>query len=410
MPKKSSLKTLEALDPTLYRPVGVKIAAMIITDRKKLEEFCNTLKRGPFLSIDTEFLRDKTYYPQLCLIQMAAPGIDAAAVDPLAEGMDLAPVFELLADESVVKVFHAALEDLEIFYYLTGRIPHPIFDTQVAAMVCGYGNQIGYSNLVHGICGKKLDKGVQFTDWSRRPLSAKQITYALDDVIFLRDIYLKLKEDMDRKGRVTWVEQEMDVLTAPKTYENHPEEAWQRIKARTDKPKVLAVLRELAAWRESEAQRRDIPRSWMIRDETLVDMAVHAPRNEKELCQIRNISQDMAKGRTGKALLEAVQRGLDTPMDRSPRAKRRERFLSELTPVLEMLKMLLRIQCATHGVAAKLVASSDDLEMLAMDSAADIPAMKGWRYEVFGKEARELMEGRIGLSLKNGKIEKNHIR
>lgn len=383
---------------------------MIITDCKKLEEFCNTLKMGPFLSIDTEFLRDKTYYPRLCLIQMAAPGIDAAAVDPLAEGMDLAPVFELLADESVVKVFHAALEDLEIFYYLTGRIPHPIFDTQVAAMVCGYGDQIGYTNLVQGICAKKLDKGVQFTDWSRRPLSAKQITYALDDVIFLRDIYLKLEEDMDRKGRETWVEQEMNKLTAPKTYENHPEEAWQRIRTRTDKPKVLAVLRELAAWRESEAQRRDIPRSWVIRDGTLVDLSVHAPLNKKDLCQTRNISQDMAKGRTGEALLEAVQRGLDTPKDLCPRAERRERFLPELKPVLEMLKMLLRIQSATHGVATRLIASSDDLEMLAMDGAADIPAMKSWRYEVFGKEARELIEGRIGLSLKNGKIEKIQIR
>lgn len=381
---------------------------MIITEQKDLETLCTGLKKGGFVTVDTEFLRDKTYYPVLCLIQMAGPETEAVAIDPLADGIDLAPVFDVLADKKVIKVFHAARQDLEIFYKLTGEIPDPLFDTQVAAMVCGYGDQIGYHNLVQGICGKRLDKGAQFTDWSRRPLTKKQTSYALDDVVYLRDVYLHLSAQLDEKGRIGWVKEEMAILNDPATYQNIPEQSWQRIKIRSDKPKVLSVLREIAAWREKEAQRRDIPRTRILRDETLVDMAVHAPKDEKSLSQIRGVSADMARGKWGKPLLAAVKRGLGVPKESCPVMKRKERFPGDMVPALEMLKMLLKIQCADHDVATKLVANKNDLETLALKGAkADIPALKGWRHEVFGQEALALIEGEIGLSLKNGKIHKS---
>lgn len=383
---------------------------MIITEQKDLEKLCAGLKKGGFVTVDTEFLRDKTYYPVLCLIQMAGPQTEAAAIDPMADGIDLSPVFDVLTDKKVIKVFHAARQDLEIFYNLTDTIPEPLFDTQVAAMVCGYGDQIGYHNLVQGICGKQLDKGAQFTDWSRRPLTKKQTSYALDDVVYLRDVYLHLSAQLEEQGRTGWVKEEMAVLNDPATYKNVPEESWQRIKVRSDKPKVLSVLREVAAWREKEAQRRDIPRTRILRDETLVDMAVHAPKDEKALSKIRGISADMARSKWGKPLLAAVKRGLDEPKEKSPVVVRKKRFPGDMVPILEMLKMLLKIQCAEHNVATKLVANKDDLETLALKgSKADIGALKGWRHEVFGQEALALIEGKIGLSLKNGKIFKGNI-
>jgi ribonuclease D len=378
----------------------------LITEQKDLVALCARLRECPFLTIDTEFLRDKTYYPVLCLVQMAGPGVDAAAIDPLADSLDPTPVFELLADSSVVKVFHAARQDLEIFYNLTGKIPHPIFDTQVAAMVCGYGDQIGYYNLVQNICNEHLDKGAQFTDWSRRPLSGKQMSYALHDVTYLRDIYLHLEAVLKREGRHGWMEEEMAVLTTPATYQNPHEEAWRRIKIRSDRPKVLAVLREVAAWRESEAQRRDVPRNRVVRDETLAEVALNAPETAEELGHVRGIGADMARGKVGQALLAAIQRGLATPKEQCPQGERRSHFPPDLTPVLEMLKMLLKIQCAQHAVAPRLVASSDDLELLAMNDNADIPALKGWRHEVFGREALALKSGKVALTLKDRKIGK----
>ncbi len=378
---------------------------MLITDTQVLATFCEKLRKEPFLTIDTEFLRDKTYYPQLCLVQMAGPGIDAAAIDPLSD-IDLAPLFELLADEKVVKVFHAARQDVEIFYNLTEKIPHPIFDTQVAAMVAGYGDQIGYYNLVQNICNQQLDKGSQFTDWSRRPLSGKQMSYALHDVTYLRDIYLHLDKVLKREGRHGWMDEEMAVLTTPSTYQNPHEDAWQRIKIRSDRPKVLAVLREVAAWREAEAQRRDVPRNRVVRDETLAELALNAPETVEELSHVRGLGGDMAHGRLGQALLAAIRKGLDTPKDQCPQGERRSHFPQDLTPVLEMLKMLLRIQCAEHGVAPRLVASSDDLEMLAMNDNADIAALKGWRHEIFGREALAMKSGKVALTLKDKKIGK----
>jgi ribonuclease D len=382
---------------------------MLITQQDELVAFCGRLRQGPFLTIDTEFLRDKTYYPVLCLVQMAGPGVDAAAIDPLADSLDPTPVIELLADTNVVKVFHAARQDIEIFYNLTKTIPAPIFDTQVAAMVCGYGDQIGYNNLVQNICNEQLDKGSQFTDWSRRPLSGRQMSYALHDVTYLRDIYLHLEDVLKREGRHGWMEEEMAVLTNPATYENPVEDAWQRIKIRSDRPKVLAVLREVAAWREAEAQRRDIPRNRVVRDETLAEVALNAPETVEELSHVRGLGGDMAKGRVGQAILAAIRKGLDTPKDQCPQGEKRVHFPRELEPVLEMLKMLLKIQCAQTGVAPRLVASSDDLELLAMDDNADIPALKGWRHEIFGREALALKSGKVALTLKGRKIGKIEV-
>lgn len=381
----------------------------VITDTKTLQKLCKDLAQGPFITIDTEFLRERTYYPKLCLVQLAGPETEAYAVDPLADGLDLAPLYELMADRNVVKVFHAARQDLEIFYNLTGQIPAPVFDTQVAAMVCGFGESIGYNNLVSEICGAHIDKGAQFTDWSRRPLSEKQLRYALSDVTYLRDVYLTLAAELEKEKRTEWVREEMDVLTSTKTYENRPELAWQRIKVKTRDRKALAILRELAAWREEEAQRRDVPRNRVMRDETLVDMAVHAPKDAAGLKKIRNMPGDILKGRHADTLLKAIIRGKNTAPESCPLPVKKERFPSDLVPVLEMLKMLLRIQASEHNVAVKLIANVAELEELAQDNQADIPALKGWRYKVFGKEALDLKKGEITLGLENNKICKKRL-
>jgi ribonuclease D len=376
----------------------------LINDTDALAALCKTLRAQPFVTIDTEFLRDKTYYPQLCLVQLAGPDTGAHAVDPLAKGISLDPLVELLYDDNAVKVFHAARQDLEIVYNLTNDIPQALFDTQVAAMVCGFGDQVGYNNLVHDICGVRIDKGAQFTDWSRRPLSERQLSYALDDVTYLRDVYLKLDAQLVSQKRRDWVREEMAVLLDTATYANDPDRAWQRIKIRTDKPQALAVLKEVAAWREREAQRRNVPRNRVVRDETLGDIAIHPPRNAQDLSGIRGFSADMARGRLGQGVLDAVQKGLAVPKAEAPKPEQKLRFPQDATPVLEMLKMLLRIQCSEHDVAAKLVASGNDLELLALDDAADIPALKGWRRDVFGAEALRLKHGEIALSLHKGRI------
>jgi ribonuclease D len=381
----------------------------LITTTDELAALCRSLRELPFVTADTEFLRDKTYYPQLCLVQLAGPGTAPSAVDPLAKGIDLSPMFDLFFDDKVTKVFHAARQDLEIVYNLTGKLPKELFDTQVAAMVCGFGDQIGYYNLVNDVCRVKLDKGAQFTDWSRRPLSDRQLFYALDDVTYLRDVYQKLAKNLSDQGRSDWVREEMATLLDPATYNNDPDNAWHRIKLRTDKPQAMLVLKEVCAWREREAQRRDVPRNRVVRDETLADIAIHPPKDANELGAIRGFTPDMARGRIGQSVLEAVARALAQPRSAAPQQEEKIRFPADMTPVLEMLKMLLRIQCAEHDVAAKLVASSGDLEALAMDDNADIPALKGWRFDVFGREALGLKHGRVALSLKNGKICKTAV-
>jgi len=378
----------------------------VITESAALADFCQKLAQEKFFTIDTEFLRDKTYYPTLCLIQLATPAGEAVAVDPLARGIDLKPLYALLVDPTILKVFHAARQDLEIFYKELGCIPYPIFDTQVAAMVLGYGEQVGYHGLISGVCGVQLDKGAQFTDWSRRPLSDKQLSYALDDVIYLREAYLHLDAGLKKRGRAEWVNEEMAILMAPATYENPPDQAWERIKIKSNKPRLFAVLREIAAWREREAQRRNIPRQRVLRDEVLADIALHPPKDAAELAAIRNVPGDMARSAHGANLLAAIRAGLDLPRELCPVPDSRPVFPSDLKPALEMLKMLLRIQASEAEVAAKLIASGEDLEAIAIDDHANVPALQGWRYEIFGREALALKNGALALSLENRKIVK----
>ncbi len=374
----------------------------IISTQPELDSLCAELAKNPFITIDTEFLRDKTYYPTLCLVQVAPPVGEAVAIDPLAKGLDLKPLLDLMDNPDVVKVFHAARQDLEIFYNLTGRVPQSVFDTQVAAMVCGYGDQIGYLNLVQDICNKKLDKGAQFTDWSRRPLTEKQTLYALDDVIWLREVYQHLDKMLKDRNRTAWVKEEMEFLTHPMTYQSPPENAWQRLKLRTDKPQAIAVLMEVAKWREEEAQRRNVPRSRIIRDETLLDLAVHAPRTIDELKHIRGVGEDVARGKFGVAILAAVERSAAIPRDQIPRMDKKRPLPQSLVPVVELLKVLLRIVAAENEVAARLIASPEDLDEIARSDTADVAPMKGWRYDVFGHEALDLKHGKVALCIDGG--------
>lgn len=378
----------------------------IITTNAALQAFCTTLNNSPYITVDTEFMREKTYYAKLCLIQISAPDKEAVAIDVLAgdEELDLSPVWKLFADKNTVKVFHAARQDLEIIYQLSGALPAPLFDTQVAAMVCGYGDQVGYESLVNDICKAKTDKSSQFTDWTRRPLSAKQTTYALNDVIFLKQIYETLKSRLDRKGRADWVLEETQNLLDVTLYQFPPEEAWRRLKLRSPKPRDLAVLKELAAWREAEAQKRDIPRGRIIKDETLLDLTYQKPHSESDLARIRGISADMAKGKFGRPILSAIETGMNVPDAECPQVTLKSPLPQKLAPALEMLKMLLRIQSSEHDVAARLIGDSDALEEFVKNPSAKSPFMHGWRYEVFGEKALNMLDGKIALSLKGGKI------
>ncbi len=379
---------------------------MIIQTQEQLNQLCADLSKGPYLTIDTEFLRDKTYFPRLCLLQMAGPNVDAAAIDPFIEGLDWAPIKDLMANQNVLKVFHAARQDLEIFYHLYKVLPTPIYDTQVAAMVCGFGDQVAYNALVRELTGRELEKNAQFTDWSRRPLSPKQIRYALDDVVYLRDVYEKLHERLTKQGREEWVFEEMKILNSPRTYQNPPEESWKRIKVRSDKSDVLMILKALAAWREEEAVRKDVPRSRILKDETIADIAMYKPRDDDSLQQIRSLPSDIARGKIGKQVLEIINAALDSPRENWPKAERKEPFPKHAAGTLEMLKMLLRINCSEADVAAKLVADSEDLETLAVEANPDIAALHGWRMEVFGKDALDLKSGKIALRLEKGRVKK----
>lgn len=379
---------------------------MIIKTQDELAEICAKLAENPYLTIDTEFLRDKTYYSQLCLVQVAGPNVDAVAIDPIAHKLDLSPFHALMVDEKVIKVFHAARQDLEIFYQMNGIIPAPIFDTQVAAMVCGYGDSIAYNKLVEGITGYALDKNAQFTDWSRRPLTQKQLTYALDDVIYLRDVYESLDKQLKAQKRDKWLKQEMDILTNPATYDIPLDTVWKRIKIRSDKPEVLAVLRDLAIWREETARAKNIPRNRVIKDEALADIAMYMPKAVESLSRIRNVPKDMTSGEKAKILIDIVTKARQSNKDTWPKVKRGIPFPKEATPILEMLKLLLKINCSEADVAPKLIANVSDLEEIAVHDNPNCDAVKGWRYEVFGKDAIALKQGKITLGLKDGQIHK----
>ena len=379
---------------------------MIIKTQKELDDLCAKLADKHYIALDTEFLRDKTYYAGLCLLQVAASGVDAVALDPITTDLDWTPFIALMDDPNIIKVFHAARQDLEIFHDLYKRLPHPVFDTQVAAMVLGYGDQVAYHALVRDLTGHELEKSAQFTDWSRRPLSEKQITYALDDVIYLCQIYEKLEQKLKDKKRVHWVNEEMAHLTSPRTYESHPDNAWQRIKLRNPKPEALAILRTLAAWREKEAQNRDIPRGRLVKDEALADLSVYKPKDLDGLLQVRTLPNDVAKGKLGPVLLKLIAEARASDKTAWPKPEEKAPFPKKAQAALEMLKMLLRINAAENDVAAKLIATSDDLERLAVEDEPDVPALHGWRREIFGEDALALKNGRIALKLEHGRIVK----
>ena len=379
---------------------------MIVTTSAGVAELCHKLSDSPFITIDTEFLREKTYYPKLCLVQLSGPDKNAAVIDPLSKDIDLSPLFDLIGNKKVLKVFHAARQDLEIFYNMTGGVVAPFFDTQIAAMVCGYGDSVGYNSLVQDIAKKSIDKSAQFMDWSHRPLTDRQLSYALGDVTHLCDIYVHLSKELERRGRVSWLLQEEDILSDPSTYSNDPYEAWTRIKLRSPSRKTLAVLREVAAWREKAAQERDIPKNWMMRDETLADLASQAPRTKEQLLKIRNMPKDHANGRIGEALLESIKAALESPKDDWPTVEKRKILPPQAAATLDILKMLLKIQSSEHGVASKLIASQDDLEAIVLDDAAEVPALSGWRRDIFGEDALALKAGKLAIGLSGDKITK----
>ncbi|MGA9083807.1 MAG: ribonuclease D [Pseudolabrys sp.] len=374
----------------------------LISTTDDLAAICSRMAKHPFVTVDTEFLRETTYYPLLCVAQMASPE-EAVVIDALANGIDLAPFFALMANEGVVKVFHAARQDIEIVWNMAKTIPHPIVDTQVAAMVLGYGDSISYDQLVQRITGDTLDKSHRFTDWTRRPLSDAQVAYALSDVTHLRDVYSKLAADLNKRGRSNWVEAEMDVLTSPETYRADPERAWERLKSRVRKPKELAVLIEVAAWREREAQNRDVPRGRVMKDDVIGDIAVQTPTTVERLGHLRSLPKGFERSRWGEQIIEAVKRGLERDHKTLPRLER-FRPAANGAATVELLKVLLRMTAERHGVAAKVIATVDDLDRIVADDEADVPAMKGWRRELFGEKALALKHGRLSLAVDKGKV------
>jgi len=373
-----------------------------ITATSELADACRRMAKQPFVTIDTEFLRETTYYPLLCVAQMASAD-EAVVIDALAPGIDLSPFYALMAEEKVMKVFHAARQDIEIVWHAAKLIPHPIFDTQVAAMVLGYGDSISYDQLVQRITGDTLDKSHRFTDWTRRPLSEPQLRYAISDVTHLRQVYLKLVEDLRQHGRAEWVEDEMSTLTSPGTYRLEPENAWQRLKTRVRKPKELAVLIEVAAWREREAQARDVPRSRVLKDEVIADIAVQAPTSAEKLTHLRSLPKGFERSRWGEGILAAVARGLQRDAKTLPRPVRPQSAANGAA-VVELLKVLLRMVSERHHVAAKVIATVDDLERIAADDAADVPALSGWRRELFGEKALALKHGKLALAMEKGRV------
>ncbi|HEY8273663.1 MAG TPA: ribonuclease D [Pseudolabrys sp.] len=374
----------------------------LITTTDQLVSACARAAKHRYVTIDTEFLRETTYYPLLCVAQMASAD-EAVVIDALANDIDLAPFFDLMANEKVIKVFHAARQDIEIVWNLAQKIPHPIVDTQVAAMVLGYGDSISYDQLVQRITGDTLDKSHRFTDWTRRPLSDAQIAYALSDVTHLRAVYLKLTEDLEKRGRNSWVQAEMDVLTSPDTYRADPERAWERLKSRVRKPKELAVLIEIAAWREREAQTRDVPRGRVLKDDVIGDIAVQAPTTPERLGQLRSLPKGFERSRWGEQIIDAVKRGLERDQKTLPRLERFRPAVNGAATV-ELLKVLLRMTAERHSVAAKVIATVDDLDRIAADDEADVPAMKGWRRELFGEKALALKHGHLALAVDKGKV------
>ncbi|NDE89901.1 MAG: ribonuclease D [Alphaproteobacteria bacterium] len=378
---------------------------MIINNNDELKQFCDKLHSSRFLAIDTEFIRDRTYWPRLCLIQVAGENDVVGAIDPLADDIDLSPLLNLLYDEKILKVFHAARQDLEIFFHMTGKVPSPIADTQVMGMVCGFGESVSYENIVAKLAKGTIDKSSRFTDWALRPLSEKQLHYALDDVRFLRPVFEKLEKKLKELNRADWIEEEMNILREPSTYKLEPDQAWKRLKIKMDKPKFFTLVKDLCAWREREAQTIDIPRNRVIRDEALMEIVHHVPRDAAELGRVRGLSAEFAKNRLGSGIIEVIKNAQSRAPDALPDELRKKHLPSNLGAVVDMLKVLLRLVAEENDVATKLISNASDLDMLAENDAADVLAMKGWRYDVFGKKAVALKQGKLALKLNNNKIE-----
>ncbi|CAH0340264.1 ribonuclease D [Rhizobium sp. CECT 9324] len=370
-----------------------------------LEEACRQLAKSDFITIDTEFLRETTFWPELCLIQMASPDFEAI-VDPMAKGLDLAPFFELMANTAVVKVFHAARQDIEIIFHLGNLIPHPIFDTQVAAMVCGFGDSVSYDQLVQKVKNVHIDKSSRFTDWSRRPLSEKQLDYALADVTHLRDCYIKLKADLEREGRAEWLTEEMAILESRDTYDLHPDQAWLRLKMRLRKPQELAVMQYVTAWREREARARNVPRSRVLKDDAIYEIAQQQPKDTEALGRLRTIPKGWERSTAGAVIVEQVNAALALPKSEMPHVQRHTHAPEGAQSAVELLKVLLRLTSEKHGVASKVIANSEDLERIAAEGEnAPVAALQGWRRELFGDLALKLISGGVGLRFVDKRVE-----
>ena len=376
----------------------------LITTTGELEETIRRLSRSDFVTVDTEFIRETTFWPELCLIQMAAPGV-TALVDPLAPGIDLAPFFTLMANDQVTKVFHAARQDIEIIFHLGGLIPNPVFDTQVAAMVCGFGESVSYDQLVQKVTRIRIDKSSRFTDWRRRPLTDKQLSYALADVTHLVDVYLRLKAEIEGENRVHWLTEEMDILTSTRTYDPNPDDAWKRLKMRLRKPQELSIVKHVAAWREHEARERNVPRQRIIKDDAIYEIAQQQPRDQQALSRLRMTPKGWERSQTAAGLLETVNAALAVPTEEMPQPPKVVASPEGTGAAAELLKVLLKLVAEEENVAPKMLASSDDIDRLAAEQEkADVPAMHGWRRTVFGEKALRLIRGEIALKFEKRRI------
>lgn len=381
----------------------------LIEDSAALADLCARLAQSSFVAVDTEFMRESTYWPDLCLIQIGNTE-EAAAVDPKADGIDMSPLLDLLVDnEDVLKVFHAGGQDVEIVYNMTGKTPHPIFDTQIAAMALGLGEQIGYSNLVDALLGHSLDKGARFTDWARRPLDKRQLDYAVGDVTHLAELFPKMLERLRDTGRGAWINAEMERLADPANYENVPELSWKRIRIQSRKADVLGRLKAIAAWREREAQDKNLPRGRLLRDETLADIASHPPKNQQSLGKIRGLPSSWAGNDIGARLMDVIDEAEALPENELPARKSRKPGLGkEGALVADLLKLLLKIRAREIGVASRLVAKADELERLAAGEREELGILAGWRFEEFGQDALNLVEGRVAFAVRDGRLKVTH--
>ncbi|MEE2705095.1 MAG: ribonuclease D [Pseudomonadota bacterium] len=369
----------------------------LINTTTELNELCDHLLDADFVTVDTEFHRESTYWPLLCLIQLGGPN-QSYCIDTLSDNIDLTSLYKLLVNPKVIKVFHAARQDIEIFHHQANLIPTPIFDTQIAAMVCGFGESVGYETLVSKIVKINIDKSQRFTDWTRRPLSKKQLSYAVSDVEYLKEVYIDLQKKLEKNKRIEWLKDEIEILTNPKTYNLNPNDAWKRIKSRDKKPRFLSVLRELAAWREIEAQTQNIPRRRIVKDEVLVELANLKPYNDETIGQTR-LSKFLVKSRYKEGVLKAIKLGKERPDADSPQITQKDKLEVGIGPIVELLKVLLKARSEQHNVAVKLIASVSDLQLIASDDEADVPSLRGWRRDIFGEDALKLKRGELSISI-----------